>query len=169
MGRHRCRIPVIAVQVRGGLLLGSWSNRMMSVWQTGDSGAIPGGSTEGRKAGAGCDCRNAIWKVAGYGWPGHSGKVVLLREMGVRIPYFPLLTVSETYTSMVKRMIMSRFERDVPGSNPGRGASEKKAAWLCHAAFFHRGIFSYLIKELRNQAAVPARMAIRAMPRGPRR
>ena len=57
----------------------------------------------------------APWKVAGYGWPGRSAKAVLLTEMRVRLPCLPL------DAPMVKRTIIPRFERGVPGSNPGRG------------------------------------------------
>ena len=55
------------------------------------------------------------WKVAGYGWPGRSAKAVLPTEMRVRLPCLPL------DAPMVKRTIIPRFERGVPGSNPGRG------------------------------------------------
>jgi hypothetical protein len=81
--------------------LGSWSNGTTPVRQTGNPGSIPGGST---------------WKVAGYGWPGRSAKAVLPTEMRVRLPCLPLDAL------MVKRTIIPRFERGVPGSNPGRGA-----------------------------------------------
>jgi hypothetical protein len=57
-----------------------------------------------------------VRKVAGYGWPGRSAKAVLPTEMRVRLPCLPLKA------PMVKGTIMPRFERGVPGSNPGRGA-----------------------------------------------
>ena len=57
-----------------------------------------------------------FWKVAGYGWPGRTAKAVLPTEMRVRLPCLPL------DAPMVKWTIIPRFERGVPGSNPGRGA-----------------------------------------------
>jgi hypothetical protein len=67
-------------------------------------------------------------KVAGYGWPGLGANECALRGMGVRIPHLPLLT----QTSMVKRIIIPRFERGVPGSSPGRGASANSSveSWM---------------------------------------
>src|SRR6266404_5871422 len=65
---------------------------------------------------SGFDSRWVLFrKVAGYGWPGRSAKAVLPTEMRVRLPCLPL------DAPMVKWTIIPRFERGVPGSNPGRG------------------------------------------------
>src|SRR5262245_33394105 len=50
-----------------------------------------------------------------YGLPGRSANAVLATEMRVRLPCLPL------DARMVKGTIIPRFERGVPGSNPGRG------------------------------------------------
>jgi hypothetical protein len=108
IGRRRLRTPEMRVRFPRGPLegTGSWSNGTTPVRQTGNPGSIPGGSSE--------------WKVAGYGWPGRSANAVLLTEMRVRLPCLPL------DAPMVKRTIIPRFERGVPGSNPGRGTSQSR-------------------------------------------
>ena len=60
------------------------------------------------------------WEVAGYGWPGHGANVV--HSCGDEGS-----TPSPSAAPMVKRTIMSRFDRDVPGSNPGRGSMRLEA------------------------------------------
>ena len=53
----------------------------------------------------------------GYGWPGRFAKAVALTGMWVRIPPPPLCFGGETD-------ITPRFERGVPGSNPGRSTQQ---------------------------------------------
>jgi hypothetical protein len=83
------------------LLMGCWSNRTTPALHTGNEGATPSRSTNGRQ-------------------PDTVGRAALLRrfstEIRVRLPCLPLAA------PMVKRTIIPRFERGVPGSNPGRGA-----------------------------------------------
>jgi hypothetical protein len=90
------------------------------------------------------------WKVAGYGWPGHGANVVFRKGMRVRLPHLPLneeMRNSECGMRNAKcgmqndlqfrnphsefrisdclggeMDIISRFEREGPGSTPGRGS-----------------------------------------------
>ena len=101
-GRRRLRTPEMRVQVPRGPL----------AWAHGPRGRHQFGRLEIRvQLPVG-----PLRKVAGYGWPGRSAKAVLPTEMRVRLPCLPL------DAPMVKWTIIPRFERGVPGSNPGRGA-----------------------------------------------
>jgi hypothetical protein len=90
----------------GSTELGPWSNGKTPVWHAGSPGSTPGGSTDTEGS------RIPVRRAA------------LLRRaavtgLRVRLPPLPL-----TDAPVVKRTITPRFERGIPGSNPGWGTGQ---------------------------------------------